>query len=78
MSFCSESDQIHNLSFNLRYEIYPVECSYKILSTKVEVKLKKKEGVWWDTFDRKELTGKALTNINYFHFFYCQLVSIQD
>ncbi|KAK6644959.1 hypothetical protein RUM43_001235 [Polyplax serrata] len=62
VSFCSESDQIHNLSFNLRYEIYPVECSYKILPSKVEVKLKKKEGVWWDTFDRKEITDTSKNN----------------
>lgn len=52
MNFRNENDHKYNLSFNLLHEINTNECTYKILSSKVEVKLKKKEGVRWDSLER--------------------------
>lgn len=41
----------YKLNLNLSNCIIPDQCSYKILSTKVEVKLKKNEGVRWSALE---------------------------
>ncbi|EEB15422.1 chaperone binding protein, putative [Pediculus humanus corporis] len=61
VSFNNENGIKHNLNFNLLYEINPSECLYKISPSKVEIKLKKKEGFWWKTLE-KDLTTCTETN----------------
>lgn len=46
--------------FNLPYEIILSECSYKISSSKVEIKLKKKENVWWKTLENDGLADDGI------------------
>ena len=36
------------------HPIKPEQCSFKVTKTKIEVKLKKAEGIHWNTLERKE------------------------
>ena len=37
----------HCLDLDLAHPVVPEECSFKVLSTKVEIKLKKRDGIRW-------------------------------
>jgi len=49
----SETDEKQILEFNLAHKINPNECSHRIMTTKVEIKLKKQEGIRWEKLERK-------------------------
>jgi len=48
----------YSLNLNLSFPIVPDHCSFAVLKTKVEIKMKKLEGIRWNS-----LEGQALTNL---------------
>ncbi|EFA08477.1 protein SGT1 homolog [Tribolium castaneum] len=54
-----EQDDIE-LKFNLSHEVVPEQCSYKITPSKIEVKLKKSEGIRWAKLEGPEDLPKAI------------------
>ncbi|XP_060533553.1 protein SGT1 homolog isoform X2 [Cylas formicarius] len=51
-----------NLSFNLSHRIVPDQCCFKLTPSKIEIKLKKAEGLRWEKLEGaiKETTVKAI------------------
>jgi suppressor of G2 allele of SKP1 len=47
----SQSGANYSLELDLRHDIVPEQCSVKALSSKIEIKLKKREGVRWDSLE---------------------------
>ncbi|OQR73204.1 suppressor of G2 allele of SKP1-like [Tropilaelaps mercedesae] len=43
----------YNLDLQLSHDIYPDKSSYKILPSKIEIRLAKTEALWWSALDRK-------------------------
>ncbi|KAI4454592.1 protein sgt1 [Holotrichia oblita] len=41
----------YDLEYHLRHKIVPEQCSYKITPSKIEIKLKKLEGLRWDKLE---------------------------
>ncbi|KAG5869344.1 hypothetical protein JTB14_022592 [Gonioctena quinquepunctata] len=39
------------LCFNLSHKIVPDMCNYKLSASKIEIKLKKMEGIWWEKLE---------------------------
>lgn len=44
-------DQKYNLDLNLAHKINTEKCSYKIMTTKIEIKLMKSEGIQWSALE---------------------------
>ncbi|GJQ85380.1 putative SGS domain protein [Trypoxylus dichotomus] len=44
-------EETHNLEYQLRHKIVPEQCGYKITPSKIEIKLKKLEGLRWDKLE---------------------------
>ncbi|KRT81941.1 hypothetical protein AMK59_5252, partial [Oryctes borbonicus] len=57
----------HNFEYRLRHKIVPEQCSYKITPSKIEVKLKKLEGLRWDKLegDPDEKIPKAISQTSF-------------
>ncbi|KAM6919078.1 protein SGT1 homolog [Xenentodon cancila] len=45
------SGQVYNLHLHLLHPVVPQQSSFKILSTKVEIKMKKMDGLRWETLE---------------------------
>jgi len=52
------NDEKYSLNLNLSYPIVPDHSSFTVLKTKVEIKMKKCEGIRWNS-----LEGEVLTNV---------------
>ncbi|KAL0281178.1 UNVERIFIED_CONTAM: hypothetical protein PYX00_002240 [Menopon gallinae] len=65
VSFPTESGDDYNLNLVLSYEVVPSECSYKASPSKVEIKLKKKEGFRWVKLEGDTFSRLALKNASY-------------
>ena len=64
MTFPKIDGTVYDLRLNLAYEIIPLQCVAVVRARKIEVKLKKKEGVSWTTLEEipKDVPrGKFLT-----------------
>ncbi|XP_044260110.1 protein SGT1 homolog [Tribolium madens] len=49
-----------DLKFNVSHDIVPEQCSYKLTPSKIEVKLKKSEGIRWAKLEGHEDLPKAI------------------
>ncbi|KAK9745335.1 CS domain [Popillia japonica] len=46
-----DDGESYDLEYRLRHKIVPDQCSYKITPSKIEIKLKKLEGLRWDKLE---------------------------
>lgn len=68
------SNNEYNLKLNLAHPIVIEQCSYKILTSKIEIKLKKQDDIRWLTLEGKEvaqyaeklLKGKCIINLLFY------------
>lgn len=65
ISFPTETGEDYNLKLDLSYEVVPSECSYKASPSKVEIKLKKKEGFRWIRLEGDTISKLTLKNASY-------------
>lgn len=61
-SVIPDSDSEYSLELDLAHEIVPCMCAHVVTPSKIEVKLRKKEGLRWTQLDgdRKEDSIKAI------------------
>ncbi|XP_074651984.1 protein SGT1 homolog [Tubulanus polymorphus] len=52
-----------NLNLQLAHQIVPTQSLYKILSTKVEIKLKKEEGIRWNKLEGEDLLCAKVASV---------------
>lgn len=48
-----DSESEYSLEVDLSHEINPNQCTHVVMSTKIEINLKKIQGLRWDTLERK-------------------------
>lgn len=73
------SQDDYNLKLNLAHKIVPDKCSYRVMSTKVEITLIKHDGLQWNTLEGDAPKGKlvhSLLNTLVSCFTYWLLVSL--
>lgn len=54
------SQDDYNLKLNLAHKIVPDKCSYRVMSTKVEITLIKHDGLQWNTLEGDAPKGKLV------------------
>ncbi|GMH41221.1 hypothetical protein BSKO_09131 [Bryopsis sp. KO-2023] len=54
-----QGDQDYELNLDLKSQIVPAESRYEVMSTKIEVKLKKANGRTWASLEKDEIAPKA-------------------
>lgn len=58
------SQDDYNLKLNLAHKIVPDKCSYRVMSTKVEITLIKHDGLQWSTLEGEAPKGKLVHSLH--------------
>ncbi|KAH0550542.1 protein SGT1 homolog [Cotesia glomerata] len=53
----------YSLELDLAHEIVPDQCSYKVIPSKIEIKLKKRDGLRWNSLEGNPATKEAIKPI---------------
>ncbi|XP_015122361.1 protein SGT1 homolog isoform X2 [Diachasma alloeum] len=53
----------YSLELDLAHHIVPNQCSYKVVPSKIEVKLKKRDGLRWTVLEGNPVVGEAVKPI---------------
>lgn len=53
----------YTLELDLAHSIVPEQCSYKALASKIEIKLKKRDGLRWDTLEGNPVVQNIVKSI---------------
>ncbi|KAG8039859.1 hypothetical protein G9C98_000588 [Cotesia typhae] len=53
----------YSLELDLAHEIVPDQCSYKVIPSKIEMKLKKRDGLRWNSLEGNPATKEAIKPI---------------
>lgn len=63
VSFPTEQGNTYSLDLKLAHEINPSQCTSKVLPSKIEIKLKKKEGFQWTKLEEDPSLRKTVKHI---------------
>lgn len=53
------NSEMYTLNLNLSNDIIPAKCTYKLLSSKVEIHMYKHHSGWWESLEKKENSKKT-------------------